>query len=167
MEALCEKTLIKTYSAMKKLLVSLAVLLSSVSAFAVSPFFEFAPVIAGGSTCRFNVQAGIHEDLHPNFGLGAGLGITEKWNFDQGPLIPIFVRGDVHGSVGGLKPFFSLDIGYAINTENTEYGAVVVNPMIGLNFGHWYGGIGYEALCWTPKHAGSTNCFNMKIGYRW
>lgn len=151
---------------MKKLFVSLAVLLSSISCFAINPFLEFAPVIAGGNTCRFNVQGGIYEKMHPNFGLGAGIGITEQWSFDNGPLIPIFVRGDVSGKVGGLNPFFSLDIGYAINTENTSCGAVVVNPMIGLNFGRWYGGIGYEALCWTPKHADSTSCFNMKIGYR-
>ena len=85
---------------------------------------------------------------------------------DNGPLIPIFVRGDVSGRMGGLKPFFSLDLGYAINTENTDWGAVLVNPMIGLDFGKVYAGIGYQALCWTPKHADSTSCFNMKIGYK-
>lgn len=151
---------------MKKLLLSLTLLVATLSSFAASPFIEFAPVVAGGGECRFNVQAGVMEGVHPNFGIGAGVGITEQWSFDYGPLIPIFVRGDVHGSLGSLKPFFSLDIGYAINTEDTHWGAVVVNPMVGLNFGRWYGGIGYEALCWTPKHADSTSCFNMKIGYR-
>lgn len=150
---------------MKKLLLFAVGLLSTAGAFAMNPFFEFQPVIAGGSTCRFNVQGGITEAFHPNFNLAAGVGITEQWNFSNGPLIPIFVRGDVHGSFSGLKPFFSLDLGYAINTEYTDCGAVVVNPMIGLNFGKWYGGIGYQALCWTPKYAGTSNCFNMKIGY--
>lgn len=151
---------------MKKLFLTLAGFIASVSAaFALNPFIEFQPVIAGGGTCRFNVQAGIHEMMTKNIGLGAGIGITEEWNFDNGPLIPIFVRGDVTGNMGGVKPFFSLDIGYAINTENTDWGAVLVNPMIGLNFGKWYAGIGYQALCWTPKHADATNCFNMKIGY--
>lgn len=151
---------------MKKLLLTLVGIATSLSAMALNPFIEFQPVIAGGETCRFNVQAGIYEEMHSNIGLGAGLGITEQWNFNYGPLIPIFVRGDVHGNMGSLKPFFSLDLGYSINTENTDWGAVLVNPMIGLNFGQWYGGIGYQALCWTPKHAGTTNCFNMKIGYR-
>lgn len=150
---------------MKKILLSIAALVAAVTASAMNPFFEVQPVVAGGGDCRFNVQAGIYEEMVPHFGLGAGLGITEKWNFNQGPLIPIFVRGDVHGTVNGLNPFFSMDLGYAINTENTDFGAVVVNPMIGLKFGPWYGGIGYEAFCWTKKHAGSTNCFNMKIGY--
>lgn len=151
---------------MKKLLLTLAVLMASLSSFAVSPFLEFAPIIVGGDECRFNVQAGITESVHPNFNIGAGVGITEQWNFNNGPLIPIFIRGDVHGRLGSLNPFFSLDVGYAINTENTKWGAVVVNPMVGLNFGSWYGGIGYEALCWTPKYSGSTSCFNMKLGYR-
>lgn len=151
---------------MKKFLLSIVALCASASAaFALNPFLEFSPVVAGGNTCRFNVQGGIYEKMTSNVGLGAGIGITEKWNFDQGPLIPIFVRGDFTGSFNGLKPFFSLDLGYGINTENTDIGAVVVNPMVGLKFGKWYGGIGYEALCWTKKHAGSTNCFNMKIGY--
>jgi len=150
---------------MKKLFLGLVGILVSASAFALNPFLEFQPVIAGGGNCRFNIQGGIYEDMHPNVGLGAGIGITEPWNFESGPLIPIFVRGNFHGTISGLKPFFSLDVGYGINTENTDCGAVVVNPMIGLNFGKWYAGIGYEAFCWTQKHAGSTNCFNMKIGY--
>lgn len=150
---------------MKKLFLTLIAAAASLSSFAVSPFLEFAPIVVGGDECRFNVQAGITESVHKNFNLGAGLGITEQWNFNCGPLIPIFVRGEVHGRVSTLHPFFSMDVGYAINTEDTYWGAVVVNPMIGLNFGQWYGGIGYEALCWTPKHASSTSCFNMKIGY--
>lgn len=151
---------------MKKFLLTIAASIAAASAFAISPFLEFSPIIAGGNTTRFNVQGGISESMLPNLNLGAGIGITQQWNFENGPLIPIFVRGDFHGNVGGFSPFFSLDLGYAINTENTSWGAVVVNPMVGLNFGRWYGGIGYEALCWTQKHAGSSNCFNMKIGYK-
>ena len=152
---------------MKKFFLTLVGLVATISsAFAITPFVEFQPVIAGGHTCRFNVQGGIHEMMTSNIGLGAGIGITEQWNFDNGPLIPIFVRGDVSGRMGGLKPFFSLDLGYAINTENTDCGAVLVNPMIGLDFGKVYAGIGYQALCWTPKHADSTSCFNIKIGYK-
>lgn len=152
---------------MKKLFLTLVgIIAAASSAFAISPFVEFQPVIAGGHTCRFNVQGGIHEMMTKNIGLGAGIGITEQWNFDNGPLIPIFVRGDVSGRMGGFKPFFSLDLGYAINTEHTDCGAVLVNPMIGLDFGKVYAGIGYQALCWTPKHADATNCFNLKIGYK-
>lgn len=151
---------------MKKLFLTLVGIVAAFSsAFAMNPFVEFQPVIAGGNTCRFNVQGGIHEMMTSNIGLGAGVGITEQWNFDNGPLIPIFVRGDISGKMGSFKPFFSLDLGYAINTENTDWGAVVVNPMIGLNFGKVYAGIGYQALCWTPKNASASNCFNLKIGY--
>ncbi|MDE5813616.1 MAG: hypothetical protein K2H72_04955, partial [Muribaculaceae bacterium] len=74
---------------MKKLLLSLVGIFAAVSsAFAITPFVEFQPVIAGGNTCRFNVQGGIHEMMTKNIGLGAGIGITEQWNFDNGPLIP-------------------------------------------------------------------------------
>lgn len=151
---------------MKKLFLTLVGLIASVSAaFALNPFLEFQPVVAGGNTCHFNIQGGIHEMMSKNVGLGAGIGITEEWTFSQGPLIPIFVRGDFSGQVGSFKPFVSLDLGYAVNTAATSCGAVVVNPMVGLNFGKWYGGIGYEALCWTPKYAGTTSMFNLKVGY--
>ena len=151
---------------MKKLLVTLVVALAGiVSASAINPFFEFQPIQVGDGFTAFNFQGGITGKVHKNVRLGAGIGITEKWNFNTAPLIPIFVRGQVEGNVGGLNPFFSFDVGYEINTENTDWGAVLVNPMIGLQFSRWYFGIGYLGHCWTPDHAGSTSCFNMKIGY--
>lgn len=150
---------------MKKFILSLILGIGALTASAVTPFLEFQPVIVGDHYTAFNVQGGVTGKVHPNIALGAGVGITEQWNFNQGPLIPIYARAEFSGNLKGLKPFFSFDVGYEINTENTEYGAVLVNPMVGLKFGRWYGGIGYLGHCWTPKHAGSTNCFNMKIGY--
>ena len=152
---------------MKKLFLTLAAALGTMlSASAINPFFEFQPIQVGGDNfTAFNVQAGVTGKVHPNVRLGAGIGITERWNFNTSPLIPIFVRGQLEGHLGGVSPFFSFDVGYEINTENTDWGAVLVNPMIGLQFGKWYGGIGYLGHCWTPDYAGSTNCFNMKIGY--
>lgn len=153
------------YTIMKKLLLCIALALAALTSQAVNPFLEFQPVQAGDDFVAFNVQGGFTGKVHPNIALGLGLGITEKWNFDSSPLIPIFGRAEFSGRISRLNPFFSLDIGYEINTNDTDCGAVLVNPMIGLKFGHWYGGIGYLAHCWTPKHAGSTSCFNMKIGY--
>ncbi len=127
---------------------------------------EFQPVVAGDGFCMFNVQAGIREEMVPNLGLSAGVGITQEWNFESSPLIPIFVRGDYNFKAGSVKPFVSLDLGYAINTNDTDHGAVVVNPMVGLNFGKVYAGIGYQAYCWTEKHADASSMFNLKIGYR-
>lgn len=150
---------------MKKLLLLIAVALTSLSAAAASPFLEFQPVIAGDNNCAFNVQGGLTTPVHRNINLGVGVGITERWSFDEGPLIPIFARAEFSGKIRSLKPFFSFDVGYEINTENTHCGAVLVNPMIGLKFGRWYGGIGYLAHCWTPKHSGTSSNFNMKIGY--
>lgn len=152
---------------MKKFILSLLIVLSGVfSAKAISPFVEFQPVIAGDHYTAFNIQGGFTGKIHPNIALGLGVGVTEEWNFSEGPLIPIFGRFELSGPLGKLNPFLSFDVGYEINTENTHYGAVLVNPMIGLKFGNWYGGIGYLGHCWTPKHAGSTSCFNMKIGYQ-
>lgn len=150
---------------MKKLLLSLVLAVSAFTASAISPFLEFQPVQAGDDFVAFNFQGGITGKVHPNIRLGLGIGITEKWNFDHGPLIPIFGRFQLEGPLGSLRPFFSFDVGYEINTDNTDCGAVLVNPMVGLQFGRWYGGIGYLGHCWTPKHAGTTSCFNMKIGY--
>lgn len=151
---------------MKKILLPLILAVCSfVSAKAIDPFLEFQPVQVGDNFTAFNFQGGITGKVHPNIRLGAGLGITERWNFDTSPLIPIFVRGQFEGRLGSLNPFFSFDVGYEINTEETSCGAVLVNPMVGLKFGKWYFGIGYLGHCWTPKHAGSTNTFNMKVGY--
>ncbi len=151
---------------MKKLLTTLVVALAgAMCASAINPFLEFQPIQAGDGFTAFNFQGGITEKVHQNIRIGAGIGLTEKWNFNAGPLIPIFVRGQLEGKLGSLNPFFSFDVGYEINTENTKWGAVLVNPMVGLQFGSWYGGIGYLGHCWTPDHAGSTSCFNMKIGY--
>lgn len=151
---------------MKKTLLTLALCAASLSAAAVTPFVEFQPVQAGDNYTAFNIQAGITSKVHPNIALGAGIGLTEKWNFDSSPLIPIFARVDFSGKISKLNPFFSFDVGYELNTNNTDHGAVLVNPMVGLNFGKWYGGIGYLGHCWTQGGSGTTSCFNMKIGYR-
>lgn len=150
---------------MKKLFLTLVGICASISAFAISPFVEVQPVIAGNGLCMFNVQGGVREEMLSNLGLSAGAGITQEWNFESSPLIPIFVRGDYQFNTGGIKPFVSFDLGYAINTNDTDHGAVVVNPMVGVNFGKVYAGIGYQALCWTAKHADASSMFNLKIGY--
>lgn len=150
---------------MKKLLLALVAAFATLTASAVTPFLEFQPVQAGDDWTAFNVQGGIKTAVHPNIDLGVGVGLTEEWNFKHSPLIPMFGRVDFHGRLGNLSPFFSFDVGYELNTNNTEHGAVLVNPMVGLKFGNWYGGIGYLGHCWTQKGSGSTNCFNMKIGY--
>ena len=151
---------------MKKLILSAALLGgAALSASAVTPFFEFQPVIAGDHYTAFNFQGGVKLPVHRNFAVGVGVGITEQWNFKQGPLIPIFARGEVSGRLGQFSPFFSFDVGYEINTENTDYGVALVNPIVGLKFVNWYGGIGYLGHCWTQSGSGSTSCFNMKIGY--
>lgn len=150
---------------MKKLLIALVLGASALGASAISPFLEFQPVIAGDDHVSFNFQGGITGKVHPHIRLGAGVGITEKWNFDSAPLIPIFARAQFETTISRLKPFVSFDVGYEINTDNTHWGAVLVNPMVGLQFGRWYGGIGYLAHCWTPSGSGTTSCFNMKIGY--
>lgn len=150
---------------MKKILLSCALGVAALSASAINPFLEFQPVQAGKHYTAFNIQGGIKTKVHPNIDIGVGVGLTEKWNFDVAPLIPIFARGEVSGSIAGLHPFVSFDVGYELNTENTDYGAVLVNPMVGLKFGRWYGGIGYLGHCWTQGGSGTTSCFNMKIGY--
>ncbi|MBD5176301.1 MAG: hypothetical protein HDS25_05060 [Bacteroides sp.] len=151
---------------MKKLLLSLALGLAAISASAVTPFLEFQPIQAGDDFTAFNFQGGFTGKVHPNIALGLGVGLTEKWNFDSSPLIPFFGRVDISGKMGSLNPFFSFDVGYELNTNDTDHGAVLVNPMVGLNFGRWYGGIGYLGHCWTQGHSGTTSCFNMKIGYK-
>ncbi len=150
---------------MKKLLLTLGISLAALSASAVTPFIEFQPVQAGDDYTSFNFQGGVTTKVHKNVSVGLGAGITEEWNFSNGPLIPMFGRAVVSGKVKGFEPFISFDLGYELNTQNTDYGAVLVNPMVGLNFGKWYGGIGFLGHCWVQQGHGSTGCFNMKIGY--
>lgn len=150
---------------MKKLFFTIALGAAAISASAVTPFAEFQPLQAGDNFTAFNIQGGFKAKVHPAVTVGAGLGITQRWNFDVAPLVPIFVRGEYSHPFKGFNPFVSFDVGYEINTENTKYGAVLVNPMVGVKFGRWYGGIGYLGHCWTNSHGGSTSCFNMKIGY--
>lgn len=150
---------------MKKFLLTIALGIAAFTASALNPFVEFQPIQVGDNFTAFNVQAGVTTKVHPDIAVGAGLGLTERWNFDVAPLIPIFVRGEYSTSFKGFKPFVSFDLGYEINTESTKYGAVLVNPMVGLKFSKWYGGIGYLGHCWTSKGSGSTNTFNIKIGY--
>ncbi|MDE6559635.1 MAG: hypothetical protein K2K29_07090, partial [Muribaculaceae bacterium] len=147
------------------LILSIALCISAFTASAITPFLEFQPIQAGDDFTAFNFQGGIKGKVHPNIDLGAGIGITEKWNFDSSPLIPIFARGEFSGKLGSLSPFFSFDVGYELNTNDTDHGAVLVNPMVGLKFGSWYGGIGYLGHCWTQGHSHTTSCFNLKIGY--
>ena len=157
--------LLKNLTTMKKFLLSLVLGISALCASAVEPFIEFQPIQAGDYWTAFNFQGGFTAKVHPNIALGAGFGITERWNFDSAPLIPLFARLQFEGRIRSLYPFFSFDVGYEINTEHTDCGAVLVNPMVGLKFNRCYFGIGYLGHCWTPKHADSTSCFNMKIGY--
>ena len=150
---------------MKKLLLSAALCAAALSASAVTPFLEFQPVQAGDHWTAFNFQGGFTGGVTKNIRLGLGVGLTEEWNFKHSPLIPFFGRFDVSGRLGSVNPFFSFDVGYELNTNDTDCGAVLVNPMVGLKFGNWYGGIGYLGHCWTQSGSGTTNCFNMKIGY--
>lgn len=150
---------------MKKILLAAAAAIVSLSASAISPFVEFQPIQVGDDQVFFNVSAGIQQKINHGIAVGAGIGVTEKWNFNVDPLIPIFVRGEYSTPMGKFLPYVSFDLGYEINTGNTNNGAVLVNPMIGLKFGHWYGGLGYLGHCWTAKKAGTTNTFNIKIGY--
>jgi hypothetical protein len=148
---------------MKKLILLIAAILTSVASYASEPFLEVQPFQAGDITC-FNVQAGVMYNVHPNINAGVGVGVTERWNFKHGPLIPIFGRGELTGELAGLNPFLSLDLGYEINTGQTKNGAVLVNPMVGLKFGKFYGGIGYLGHCWTSENSGTASCFNVKVG---
>lgn len=152
---------------MKKVILSVAAALGTMlSASAISPFIEVQPLQVGkGDFTAFNVQVGLMRKVHPNFSVGAGIGVTEQYDFNTSPLIPIFARGQLEGRFGSLSPFFSFDVGYEINTENTDWGAVLVNPMVGVRYGEIYGGIGYLGHCWTPEYSGSTSCFNIKLGY--
>lgn len=149
---------------MKKILLALVLLVSGLSASALNPFLEIQPVISGGGTTSFNAQVGLNQGLIAGFSVGAGVGVTEQWNFDNGPLIPIFVRGQYNMALPVVKPFISMDLGYEVNTDNTKYGAVLVNPMIGLKFTKFYAAVGYLGHCWTPSGAGTTSCFNVKLG---
>lgn len=107
------------------------------SASAINPFVEFQPIQVGDGWTAFNVQGGVMANVHRDISVGGGIGITERWNFNHSPLIPIFARGEYSTSLKGFKPFVSFDLGYEINTDSPKHGAVLVNPMVGLKFNRW------------------------------
>ncbi len=134
------------------------------SALAISPFAEFQPIQAGKGWTAFNVQGGVTTAVHPVVNVGLGAGITERWNFTNGPLLPLFARCEVSTLLGRYKFFFSMDAGYEINTADTSCGALMLSPMLGFKFGKYYAGVGYLGHYWTPKHSGTTGTFSMKVG---
>lgn len=151
---------------MRKIIVSIILAMGSLIANAISPFVEFAPIIAGGSDTSFNIQGGVSFKVHPNINIGAGAGFTQSWNFEYGPMIPIFVRTQAEHSFGNIAPYLSFDLGYEINTEETEYGAILVNPMLGVRIGRFYGGIGYLGHCYTASYMGTESNFVFRLGMK-
>ncbi len=138
--------------------------LSVFSSRAITPFAEFQPIQAGKDWTAFNLQGGVTTAVHRVVNVGVGAGITERWNFEHDPLIPLFARCEVTTLLGRYKFFCSMDAGYEINTGDTSCGAFLLSPMVGFKFGKYYAGVGYLGHFWTPKHSGTTDTFSMKIG---
>ncbi|MDE5653465.1 MAG: hypothetical protein K2I48_08390 [Muribaculaceae bacterium] len=148
---------------LKKILLCSALLTGAITASAITPFAEFQPIQVGYEWTAFNLQGGFTCKITDNISLGAGLGATQDWTFQTSPLIPVFGRFDASGKIKDFNTFFTFDLGYELYTYDPCIPIILVNPMVGLKFNKWYGGIGYLGHCLTSK--GYINCFNMKIGY--
>lgn len=140
--------------------------IGSLVANAIDPFVEFAPIIVGDNAASFNIQGGITQKVHSNIRIGAGAGFTQDWNFEYGPMIPVFVRAQAEKSFGGITPYLSFDLGYEINTDSSEYGAILVNPMLGVEIGRFYGGVGYLGHCYTEGDGITGSNFVFRLGVK-
>ncbi len=149
---------------MRKILIAMILGMGSLVANAIDPFVELAPIITGDNAASFNIQGGITHKVHPYIRIGAGAGFTQDWNFEYGPMIPVFVRAQAEKSFGGITPYLSFDLGYEINTESSKYGAILLNPMLGVQIGRFYGGVGYLGHCYTEGDGITGSNFVLRLG---
>ncbi len=162
----------KTYFIMmKKFHFSLFIvlLLSAVSAHSQSlkdgwvGTVDFGPVINlhKGGTTSLGVNVAATRQVHEYLHLGAGTGFIETFKFDAGPAIPLFVRAHAEKPDTEMSPFFTFDMGYCLNTENTRNGGFMFNPTLGVRFGDILFGLGYYGVV----HNGVSSNLNIRLGY--
>ncbi len=124
---------------------------------------DFGPVInlqkGGGTSLGVNVAA--TRQVHEYLNLGAGTGFVESFNFDAGPVIPFFARLHAEKTNASFSPFLTFDMGYYLNTENTNYGGFMFNPTLGVRFGDILCGVGYLGVV----HNGVGSHLNIRLGY--
>ena len=130
-------------------------------------FIELQPIFstADGASHALNLQVGALKHINDNFLIGGSVGVAESFDFDVNPSIPILLRAQAEHNFSGISPFISLDMGYSLNTEDFEYGSVVVNPTVGVRYSNFYIGVGYYAAIPTKSGLKTGNNINLKVGY--
>lgn len=132
-------------------------------------FLEFNPIFYTGSNSpkpAFTIAGGFTGSVSKYVALGFGIGLTESFEFKGNPSIPIFGRMEFEDKSKELSPFITLDMGYGINLDDFSYGSIIINPTIGARFNNIYIGGGYTAFISTNSEGGTTNCINLKLGYK-
>lgn len=132
-------------------------------------FMEFNPIFYTGSNSpkpAFTIAGGYTGSVSKYVALGFGIGLMESFEFKGKPSIPIFGRMEFDDKSKEVSPFAILDMGYGINFEDFSYGSIIINPTIGARFNNIYIGGGYTAFISTNSEGGTTNCINLKLGYK-
>lgn len=88
---------------------------------------EFDPVIytQKGADAGFNLKMTATRHISDYMGIGFGLGVNESFNFGTAPSIPIFARIHAEDYSRHATPFFDMDLGYNLNTDNFDYGGIL------------------------------------------
>lgn len=126
-------------------------------------FVELEPAInvRGGSFVgKVNVGGTFHVADNFYWGLGTGAWSDGKFEYFSIPVYTRLVYNDLSKTV---SPYISLDMGYAINTNDFSYGSVMLSPTFGVKFGNVYTGLSYICTVAT-QGSGVGHGIGVKLG---
>ncbi len=130
---------------------------------------EFEPTFwtYKGATPSLGLNFTATRSVNEIMSLGFGLGIAESAKFQGNPTMPVFIRAHVEQSSAErkLSPFVNLDLGYSMNFDNFDYGAVIINPTVGVRYGHVSLGVGYMGSIGTWSGAKMSSGINLRLAY--
>lgn len=136
-----------------------------------APYVELMPGVSlqeGGGT-NIGLNFGYLWNTHSPLSLGFGLGVVESTDFDDTPGASVFFRGRYDfDTKGKLKPFAMLDVGTTLFISTKSEAAVFstpVSPTVGLDFGHFYVGVGYNAYIFPTADFQVSHMANLKLGW--
>ena len=128
---------------------------------------ELNPVFSTveGVDPSFNLNFSVTRRVSEYLSIGAGLGVVESFDFSTNPTIPIFARFNVENFQKKLSPFLTFDVGYGLNTDNFDYGGLIINPTVGVRFGHFSLGVGYYGVKSFYEGSKFSSSINVRLAY--
>jgi len=130
--------------------------------------FNFDPVQVNfkGGTANFNIGLSAYRQVHEKVSLGFGLQLLEPWNFKIAPSFPLYAGIHYENFGERFTPTFDFNTGISLSSENFDYSAFFINPMIGFRYGKFGAGIGYHgSIPVGVKGAEWGSGINLRLAY--